>query len=84
MFSLLEWIQDHSILGVCIYVCIGVPWITLCLPGSMLSLCAGVAFTKAFGPVGILMGWLAGITSHFLAGQISFFLARYLLYNVLR
>lgn len=81
---MLSWIQEHRNLGIAIYIGIGVPWVTMCLPGSLLSLCAGVAFTKAFGPVGVLMAWLAGITNHFVAGQLSFYVARYLLYGLLR
>ena len=67
-----------------IYTTVGIPWITICLPGSLLSLCAGVVFTEAFGPVGIIAAWLVGIFNHFIAGQISFYIARFLLYGVLR
>ncbi len=84
MVALLEWIQENRSLGLIIYACIGVPWVTFCLPGSMLSLCAGVVFTKAFGPVGIFMAWLAGISFQFVAGQISFVVARFLVYGALR
>lgn len=79
-----NWAKQNKILCIFTYICIGIPWVTICLPGSLLTLCAGVIFTEAFGLFGIIVAWLIGIFNHFIAGQISWYIARYLLYNVLR
>eukprot|EP00830_Metopus_es_P009205 TRINITY_DN188_c0_g3_i1.p1 TRINITY_DN188_c0_g3~~TRINITY_DN188_c0_g3_i1.p1 ORF type:complete len:271 (+),score=37.18 TRINITY_DN188_c0_g3_i1:2-814(+) len=84
LYGILQWIKMHPELGVGIYLAIGIPWVTICLPGSTLSLCAGIIFTESFGKIGIIVAWICGIVIHFVAGQISFYIARFLLYKALR
>ena len=84
LFKIFDWAKINIYLCISIYVFLGIFWVTICLPGSLLTLSAGVIFSEAIGIKGIFLAWTLGITNQFIAGQISFLICRYLLYDVLR
>lgn len=84
IFAIFDWSKRNNILCIIIYLLLGIVWIIICLPGSLLSFCAGVLFPETIGPLGILLAWALGIANQFIAGQICFYVCRYLLYDVLR
>ena len=74
----------NTVLCIIVFLCLGTGWIILCLPGSLISFCGGILFSEAFGLPGIFFAWVLGTVNQFVAGQFSFFICRYVLYDLLR
>lgn len=82
--NVFEWAKLNTALCIVTFLCLGITWVTLCLPGSLISFCGGILFYETFGLPGIFLGWFLSTINQFIAGQLSFFISRYVLYDILR
>jgi len=60
-------------------------WVTLCLPGTILTLSAGVIYTRLYGfGIGLLIAGTLGNCGQTTGSIVSFFCGRYLIHGFLQ
>ena len=84
-FAYFDWIQDNPWQGILIYTAIFIFWVTVALPGSLLTLAGAIIFTQAFGFwLGFIIILIIAVSSHVIAGFFSFIIGKYLIYDCIR
>ena len=85
IFAYFEWVEDHPVEGISIYTGVFIIWVTLALPGFILTFAGAIIFTNAFGFwTGYFIILFITIFSHVVAGFFSFLIGRYLIYDCIR